>query len=111
MTRIFLGFGSLRTLFALAAMLAFLITSGVLAPAQVTLTQVSTDPFTVRPGQHATEVEPHTFANGSTVVAAFQTGRIAPGGSTDIGWATSSDGGATWTHGFLPGLTTGEGSG
>ncbi len=45
------------------------------------------------------------------MVAAFQTGRIAPGGSTDIGWATSTDGGTTWTHGFLPGLTTGEGSG
>ncbi|HYM77304.1 MAG TPA: sialidase family protein [Candidatus Dormibacteraeota bacterium] len=75
------------------------------------LTQISSDPFTVSPGQHATEVEPHMLSNGSTLVAAFQTGRIAPGGSTDIGWATSTDGGATWTHGFLPGLTTGEGSG
>ncbi len=81
------------------------------AYAQVTLTQISSDPFTVPPGQHATEVEPHVFSNGSTAVAAFQTGRIAPGGATDIGWATSTDGGATWTHGFLPGLTTGEGSG
>jgi hypothetical protein len=50
-------------------------------------------------------------ANGKTMVAAFQTGRIAPGGATNIGWATSTDGGNTWTHGFLPGLTTGEGSG
>jgi hypothetical protein len=50
-------------------------------------------------------------ANGSTLVAAFQTGRIAPGGATNIGWATSTDGGTTWVHGFLPGLTTGEGSG
>jgi hypothetical protein len=81
------------------------------ALAQVSLTQVSSDPFTVPPGQHATEVEPHTLSNGSTVVSAFQTGRIAPGGSTDIGWATSLDGGQTWSHGFLPGLTTGEGSG
>ena len=77
----------------------------------VSLTQISSDPFTVGPGQHATEVEPHVLANGSTIVATFQTGRIAPGGSTDIGWATSTDGGSTWTHGFLPGLTTGEGSG
>src|SRR5579859_6887667 len=75
------------------------------------LTQISSDPFTVAPGQHATEVEPHVLANGNTLVAAFQTGRIAPGGATDIGWATSTDGGTTWTHGFLPGLTTGEGSG
>jgi len=80
------------------------------APA-VSLTQISSDPFTVGPGQHATEVEPDMVAYGSTLVAAFQTGRIAPGGSTDIGWATSTDGGSTWSHGFLPGLTKGEGSG
>jgi len=77
----------------------------------VTLTEISSDPFTVGPGQHATEVEPHVLANGATEVAAFQTGRIAPGGATAIGWATSTDGGSTWTHGFLPGLTTGNGGG
>jgi hypothetical protein len=44
-------------------------------------------------------------------VSAFQTGRIAPGGATAIGWATSTDGGNTWAHGFLPGLTTGNGGG
>src|ERR1700730_4342445 len=80
-------------------------------PVGANLTQVSSDPYTVGPGQHATEVEPHMLANGSTLVAAFQTGRIVPGGSTDIGWATSTDGGTTWSHGFLPGLTTGEGTG
>ena len=80
------------------------------APA-VTLTQISTDPFTVGPGQHATEVEPHVLANGATQVAAFQTGRIVPGGATAIGWATSTDGGNTWAHGFLPGLTSGNGGG
>jgi len=80
-------------------------------PVGANLTQVSSDPFTVGPGQHATEVEPHLLANGNTLVAAFQSGRIAPGGSTDIGWATSPDGGTTWAHGFLPGLTTGEGTG
>jgi len=77
----------------------------------VSLTEISSDPFAVGPGQHATEVEPHMLSNGSALVAAFQTGRIAPGGSTDIGWATSTDGGSTWSHGFLPGLTKGEGSG
>ena len=80
-------------------------------PVGANLTQISSDPFTVGPGQHATEVEPHVLANGTTLVSAFQTGRIAPGGATDIGWATSTDGGNTWTHGFLPGLTTGEGTG
>src|SRR5258708_24101997 len=77
----------------------------------VTLTQVSSDPFTVGPGQHATEVEPHTLANGSTLVAAFQTGRISPGGSTDIGGATSTDRGPSWSPAFLPGLTKGDGTG
>src|ERR1700692_2915736 len=80
------------------------------APA-VTLTQVSSDPFTVGPGQHATEVEPHVLAFGATLVAAFQTGRIVGGGGTAIGWATSTDSGSTWSHGFLPGLTTGNGGG
>ena len=80
-------------------------------PVGANLTQISSDPFSVGPGQHATEVEPHMLANGSTLVAVFQTGRISGGGSTDIGWSTSSDGGTTWSHGFLPGLTKGEGSG
>jgi len=80
-------------------------------PVGSNLTQVSSDPYSVGPGQHATEVEPHMVANGSTLVAAFQTGRIAQGGATDIGWAASTDGGKTWSHGFLPGITTGEGSG
>jgi hypothetical protein len=80
-------------------------------PVGANLTQLSSDPYTVAPGQHATEVEPHMLGNGTTLVAAFQAGRIAPGGATAIGWATSTDGGTTWSHGFLPGLTTGEGSG
>ena len=77
------------------------------------LTLMSSDTFAVGPGQHATEVEPHMVANGSTLVATFQVGRMPPpgGGATDIGWATSTDGGATWQHGSLPGLTTGEGTG
>jgi hypothetical protein len=80
-------------------------------PVGANLTQISSDPYSVGPGQHATEVEPHMFANGTTLVAAFQTGRIAPGGATNIGWATSTDGGTSWSHGFLPGLTKGEGTG
>jgi hypothetical protein len=80
-------------------------------PVGPNLIQVSSDPFTVAPGQHATEVEPHLLSNGTTMVAAFQVGRIAPGGATDIGWATSTDGGVTWNNGSLPGLTKGEGTG
>jgi hypothetical protein len=80
-------------------------------PPAVTLTEISSDPFTVPPGQHATEVEPHVLSSGATQVSAFQTGRISPGGATAIGWATSTNGGTTWSHGFLPGLTTGNGGG
>src|SRR5437588_2372384 len=91
-----------------------LTTAGVLAlagtaAANVALTQVSSDPFTNTTSQHATEVEPDTFANGSTVVSAFQVGRFFNGGSTDIGFATSTHG--AHTSGFLPGLTATSGIG
>jgi hypothetical protein len=75
------------------------------ALANLALTQVSSDPFTNSTSQHATQVEPDTFSSGSTIVSAFQSGRFTDGGSSDIGFATSSDGGASWTHGFLPGIT------
>src|SRR6201993_4251010 len=80
-------------------------------PVGPNLIQISSDPFTIAPGQHSTEVEPHMVSSGTTLVAAFQVGRIVAGGATDIGWATSTDGGTTWTHGSLPGLTKGEGTG
>ncbi|GAA1972708.1 putative Ig domain-containing protein [Kitasatospora viridis] len=73
------------------------------------LTQVSTDPYTDAQAQHATEVEPDTFGYGSTVVSAFQVGRVSGGGASNIGWATSTDGGQTWTHGFMPSSTTNTG--
>src|SRR5215469_15928204 len=74
--------------------------------AGVALIQLSTDTFTNTSSQHMTEVEPDTFAFGSMMVTAFQVGRITNGGGADIGFATSSNGGATWTNGFLPGITT-----
>jgi hypothetical protein len=80
------------------------------AAANAALTPVSTDPFTNASSQHATEVEPDTFANGSTVVSVFQVGRFFNGGSSDIGFARSGDGGTTWSHGFMPGLTATSGT-
>jgi hypothetical protein len=82
-----------------------LAAAGIAGAAQPGVTQVSADPYTAvdaPTGEHATEVEPDTFAWGSTMVTAFQTGRVFNGGATDIGWATSSDGGVSWTNGFLP---------
>ncbi len=72
----------------------------------VPLTKVSSDPYTNTTAYHATQVEPDTFAWGKTIVGVFQTGRFADGGSDDTGFATSTDGGKTWTHGFMPGTTT-----
>jgi len=71
--------------------------------------RLSSDPYTGGPGQHATQVEPDSFSSGSTIVSAFQTARIFDGGAMNIGWARSGDAGATWSHGFLPGITTVEG--
>ena len=69
--------------------------------------QISQDPYTNATSQHETLVEPDTFAYGSTVVAAFQAGRFyGGGGASNIGWATSADGGTSWASGFLPSLTT-----
>jgi hypothetical protein len=73
---------------------------------EVTSRQISTDVLSGGDGQHATEVEPDSFAFGQTIVAVFQVGRIADGGATAIGVSTSTDAGAHWRSGLLPGLTT-----
>jgi hypothetical protein len=86
------------TALAAAALFAF---AGI-AGANVPLTQVSADPFTNATSQHATEVEPDTFADHGTVVGTFQVGRFFNGGASDIGVVRSGDGGATWgPPGFL----------
>src|ERR1051326_6167770 len=60
-----------------------------------------------------TEAEPHIAVdpnNPSILVAAFQEGRFPTfGGAAGIGFATSPDGGQTWTSGNLPGLTVAAG--
>ncbi|MFF3412624.1 sialidase family protein [Streptomyces sp. NPDC002742] len=86
-----------------AGALALSTTTAGAAPA---LTQISTDPYTNSTSQHATEVEPDTFSYGSTIVSAFQVGRFTDGGASNVGFATSTNGGTTWTKGFLPGITT-----
>lgn len=59
-----------------------------------------------------TQVEPHIAvdpSNPSIVVAVFQQGRFPDGGAVAPGYATSHDGGQTWTAGDLPFLTTATG--
>ena len=90
--------------------LGLVLVAGTTASAAVSLTRVSVDIYTDTQAQHRTEVEPGTFAFGSTIVSAFQVGRVFGGGASNIGWATSRDGGATWAHGYLPGIT-GNGGG
>lgn len=72
---------------------------------------ISTDPYTQATcagssqTNHHTEVEPDSFSNGSTIIAAYQVGRIYDGGACAIGFATSTNNGSTWTTGLLPGIT------
>jgi hypothetical protein len=89
---------------AVAAALALLAATP--AAANVPLTQVSSDNTTNTTSQHRTQVEPDTYTFGNTIVSAFQTGRFFDGGASAIGFATSTNGGSTWTTGVLPGITT-----
>src|SRR6185437_3453466 len=91
-----------------AALLVFNLPA---AQAAVPLTKIITDSFSNTTSQHNTAVEPDTFAFGNTIVAAAQVGRFNDGGGSDIGYSTSTDGGATWTQGTLPGITSYNGGG
>src|SRR5881227_3161979 len=99
----------------LGAVLAAAVAGPAVAGAAVL--QISSDPFTqatcaasARTNHHA-EVEPDTFSSGSTIVAAFQVGRIFDGGACAIGFATSTNNGGAWTSGLLPGITKWAGGG
>jgi hypothetical protein len=108
--RFFPGWITLALLFIFALSFAFAQTLS----AQTTLVRISVDDLTNTDSDHKTEVEPDTFAWGNTIVSAFHVAR-RPGsvgwGSGDIGFATSTDGGVTWHHGDLPGLTVNYKSG
>ena len=102
----------LRQMKLLYLSLMLVLALSMTTQAQVPLTQISSDPFTNSIAQHATEVEAATWASGNTIVSIFQQGRFFNGGgSSDNGWATSLDGGVTWQHGPLPGLTKNSGGG
>lgn len=98
-----------------ALLTALVLTAAALfsqtADAQVAPRQISQDSFTNQDSQHMTEVEPSAFSRGNIIVAAFQVARISSGGGADIGFATSTDAGRTWTNGYLPGITIHQGGG
>src|SRR5215216_3950986 len=89
----------LTGIITILALLALGFLPGVVAAATL---QISSDPFTQATcaasstTNHHTEVEPDSFSNGSTIVAAFQVGRIYDGGACATGFATSTDNGSTW---------------
>ena len=94
--------------------IVIVIASFVLVPtasAAVPLTTVKQDGFTNADSQHRTIVEPDTFAAGSTLVSAFQSGRYFDGGASGIAFATTTNGGASYTKSRLPGLTNNNGDG
>jgi hypothetical protein len=74
-------------------------------PTNTSIVRLSTDIYTNSTSQHATQVEPDLFASGLTLVSVFQSGRFFDAGSSNVGFATSHDGGMSWIHGFLPGTT------
>lgn len=86
--------------------LAMALAFPLAARATVALTEISADPYTTPTSQHETQVEPDTFAFGSTIVAAQQTGRFFDGGASNICWTTSTDNGVNWVDGCLPGITS-----
>jgi hemolysin type calcium-binding protein/BNR repeat protein len=68
---------------------------------EIVARQLSRDVLRLVDAQSESQVEPDSFAFGSTVVTAFQSGRLLEGGAAGIGWSTSRDGGKTWRSGFL----------
>ena len=87
-----------------AAVALLVVASG--SAGTVLATPISSDPYTNPDSQHATQVEPDSFAFGNTVVVAIQTGRyVNGGGASNIAWATSTDAGRHWVTGMLPGTT------
>jgi hypothetical protein len=92
---------SLARVAALVAATSLLPTASALAAN----TPVISDPYTNASSQHETAVEPDTFAFGDTLVVTSQVGRFFDGGASGTAFATSTDAGANFTSGPLPGLT------
>lgn len=96
-----------RTLLAALVGTTIVATNVTPAVAAIGAPLAATDLTTVAGAQHNTIVEPVTAAYGNTIVTTFQAGRYATqtSGAAAAGFATSLDGGATWTHGLLPNIT------
>ena len=98
--------------------IALACTIGLLQPARsvaqaVSATEITRETIQAASGAQAhTQVEPDIAVdpnNPQIVVAVVQQGRFPDGGATAIGYATSHDGGQTWTADDLPLLTVATG--
>ena len=72
------------------------LTDAVARDCELVGRRLSRDPYRNTDAQHETEVEPDSFTFGRTTVAAFQVGRRVDGAATNVGYAVTTDDGATW---------------
>ena len=79
-----------------AAVGALALALSAVSPASAAVPlQIASDPYTQATcagsttTNHHANVEPDSFSNGSTVVSAYQVGRIYDGGACAIGFSTS----------------------
>ena len=89
-----------------------LLRDGVAGADTVPLLMLFPDAYSAPPGQNRpqpdTTIEPSISVNPGNplnAIAVYQVDRVAGGGDADNGFATTFDGGVTWTYGYLPGLT------
>ncbi len=87
---------------ATAAAVPLLLMASAAATPTYPVTRVSTDTFTDPIALHASEQSGNTVAAGKTIVSTSGVGAIFDGGNSGIGWSTSTDGGKSWKHGYVP---------
>ncbi len=81
------------------------LTDRVGADCELVGRRLSRDPYRTDDAQHETEVEPDSFTFGRTTVTTFQVGRRFDGAATNVGFAVTTNDGASWRSALLPGLT------
>jgi hypothetical protein len=86
-----------------------LVASAAEARPAADLQLVSQDPFRQPGYEHRSEVEPDVVTHGRTVVATYQVGRAAEGGSVAIGVATSTDDARSWSDHIVGGSSAATG--
>jgi len=81
------------------------LTDAVARDCELVGRRLSHDPYRNDGAQHESAVEPDSFTVGRTTVATYQVGRRFEGAATNVGFSVTTNDGATWRSGLLPGLT------